>query len=334
MREAEQLPDGIRFENKHLQQLILSWVGAAGDGTDAQLAGIPLRQTSVDNDTLYAITARNRGTGGKHVKVLSSDGLTTLLDITDTGVLFSVGGTAATNAGVYPNMVVGWTATLASIPAGYTVVAASQGRFPYGASVDGDLGATGGSATYDVSHTHTGPSHAHDGATGAAGTADTGFGGGGNTGSGGAASTDNDGGGTTNSGGTASTDNDGAFSGNTGDGGGFTTSTPVPGQRSVTDDGSNQVDVSDVDHEHTEGDHDHSITIGSHDHAIANHSHTVTSHDHTIASHTHSGPTHQHSGPSHDHGISFGGTGATGSGGSATQSILPPYWRCYWIERD
>ncbi len=407
-RELEQVPDSVTLEPKHVQQIIASWLGLAGDGTEAQLAGVPLRQTSVKDAVLYALDARNRGTGGLHIRATHSSGSPVLFSVTDAGVLASVSGEAASNPFVYPSMVVGWTAPLATIPAGYSVVAASQGRFPYGASVDGDLGATGGSATYDVSHTHTGPSHSHDGLTGAAGTSATGSGGAastdnanpGDTALGGALSTDNANAGdtalggalstdntsvttnlggaastdntsvTTNLGGALSTDNDGAFSGNTGNSDAGETD-PTTDIRSVTDTtGVDQVDVADDTHTHGTTTHNHSITIGSHDHTIDQHTHVGPSHDHDIATHSHVGPSHDHdiaqhfhnmagthdhnidqhlhtmsshdhdiashthSGPSHDHSISAGGTGNTGSGGSATQSVLPPWWRCYWIERD
>lgn len=156
--------------------------------------------------------------------------------------------------------------------------------------------------TVDLLHDHGGLAGSGGaGNTNPGGTVSTDNAGGGNTDPGGTISTDNAGGGNTDPGGTASTDNDGAFSGDTGGGGGFTTSTPVSGLRSVTDDGTPQVDVADKDHEHSESNHDHPVTIGSHDHAISQHAHNVVSHDHDIQDHVHNVVSHDHDIQNHDH---------------------------------
>lgn len=161
MREFEQLNDAIPISQRHIQQIIASWLGLTGTGTDADLAGVPLRQTAVNDDALYAVDARNRGAGGLHYRATHSSGAPVLFQVTDSGVLASVSGGVATNPFVYSNMVVGWNGTAASIPSGWTVITAAKARVIYGADVDGDVGDTGGAATYDISHNHTQNSHNH-----------------------------------------------------------------------------------------------------------------------------------------------------------------------------
>lgn len=153
-KDFRECPDGVFFENNMLNQLILAWKGKGEQG-------VPLRLTSVDDDTLYAGDFRNHGSGGKHLRATHSSGSPVLLDVTDAGVLLSVDGGAATNSLVYPKTVIGWTGTAATIPSGYGVLAASQSRFPYGAAADGDLGTTGGAATINLQHTHVQDPHSH-----------------------------------------------------------------------------------------------------------------------------------------------------------------------------
>lgn len=156
-REFFQLPDGVQFENKYVQQIIAALMGLAGDGTDAQLAGIPIRATAVDDDSLFAVSIRNRGSGGKHLQILSADGLTVLGQVTDQGVLW--------NAEI--GTVKMWHGLSADIPYGWVICDGTNGtpdlrdRFVMGAGSTYALNATGGAATINLEHTHVQDPHAH-----------------------------------------------------------------------------------------------------------------------------------------------------------------------------
>lgn len=168
MREFEQLPDGVKFLNKHLQQVLASWLGLAGNGSDDQLAGVPLRQTSVNDDTLYAVDARNRGTDGLHYRATHSSGSPELFAVRDEGVFVSVAGGAATQPFVLPGMVVMWHGLSSAIPDGWALCDGTNGtpdlrdRFVIGAGSTYALNATGGSATFNAEHTHIQNEHDHE----------------------------------------------------------------------------------------------------------------------------------------------------------------------------
>ena len=160
MREFEQLPDGVKLENKHVQQLIAALMGLAGDGTDAQLAGVPIRATAVDDDTLFALDARNRAADGNHIRATHSSGSPVLFSVTDDGVFVSIAGAAATQPFVMPGMIVAWHGAVVDIPVGWALCDGTNGtpdlrdRFIIGAGSTYALDATGGAATVDLSHTH------------------------------------------------------------------------------------------------------------------------------------------------------------------------------------
>lgn len=310
-RDAVQVPDGIPIENRHVQQLIASWLGLAGDGTDAQLAGIPLRQTSVKDPTLYAIDARNRGTGGKHIRATHSSGSPVLFDVTDAGVLLSVGGGAATNALISTSMILGWAGTAASIPSGYSIINASKNAFPYGANVDGDLGATGGSATYDVSHTHTSAAHTH--ATSATHV---------HTLNGHTHSLQNH---------THQNSHNHNIANHTHSISTASGQTLGDGSFSSTDKVGSGANFDNNDTGHTHGlNHAHGGATGSNGTSPTGGSNTSTS---DVPSNNVSGTDSSNSSATAPGTSDSTTPGATGTSGSATQSILPPFWRCYWIQR-
>lgn len=137
--EFRQVPDGVAFENNHVQQIILAWMGIGSKG-------VPMRL---------------RGSNGQD-----------LLLVDDAGVRVSKNGVETpTNPFVYAGMVVGWD-SVATVPSGYSVCDGTggtpdlRGRFLLGTSGSHALASTGGAETYDVSHNHTqnphGHNHAHD----------------------------------------------------------------------------------------------------------------------------------------------------------------------------
>ena len=315
VREFLQLPDGVQFANKYVQQIITSWLGIAGDETDAQLCGVPLRQTSVKDDTLFALDARNRVTPGNHIRATHSSGTPTLFTVLDDGAHFN-----SSPSGVFAvGMIMQWFGAAADCPTGWAICDGTNGtpdlrdRFVIGAGSTYALGATAGNATVDVSHVHTGPSHLHGATTGADGTGATSSDGSGSTSSDGTGNTGNAGTGSTSSDGTGSTSSDG--SGNT----------SGPTGTSTRDDGTGSSFT------YANGSHTHAGP--SHSHSGPSHSHTGPSHNHSGPSHSHSGPAHTHTGPSHAHTISADGTGDTSSSGSAVLSIIPPFSALYYIMR-
>ena len=151
-RDFARIPDGGAPEGVHVAQLIESWMGLG--------EGVRMRLTEVNDAGNFALKLRNRGAGGKHQQIRKSDDDRTLFEVTDGGVRLSAAGEAAGHALLRINMGVLWFGTAAGVPSGWTIV--MQGKFPYGASVDGDVGATGGGvAAHTHSHSHAPGLHTH-----------------------------------------------------------------------------------------------------------------------------------------------------------------------------
>lgn len=162
-RTLLQIPDGVQWANKYAQQLIASWLGLDGDGTDAQLWGVPLQQTSVKDDTLFALDARNRVTPGNHIRATHSSGSPELFTVTDAGAAFNT-----SPSGVFAvGMIIMWFGSEGDCPEGWAICNGANStpdlrdRFVVGAGSTYALGATGGATTYDVEHAHTSAAHAH-----------------------------------------------------------------------------------------------------------------------------------------------------------------------------
>jgi hypothetical protein len=231
-----------------------------------------------------------------------------------------------------------WSGSVASIPTGWQICDGTNGtpdlrdRFVVGAGSSYAVGATGGSTTKDVSHTHgpgtlatdTEANHSHTSGT---------------------LATDSDN--HSHTSGTLSTDSDG---------------------HSHTMPGLSVVIGNEASHTHDPGTFNPTgstvgagldnldgsatwLTSRSHTHTITGTSGTGSSHTHTITGdtythdHTHNVTTGSTAADSHSHTVNSGSTGAdgghshtvnsgvTGSGGSATQDILPPYYALAYIQR-
>ena len=84
-------------------------------------------------------------------------------------VVPAAGSETAVSAGVPANVVAYFNGAVASIPSGWTEFTAARGRVIVGVPLSGTGGGTVGTALtnlQDPTHTHTGPSHAHDSSAG------------------------------------------------------------------------------------------------------------------------------------------------------------------------
>lgn len=195
--------------------------------------------------------------------------------------------------------VIFWPCDAGTIPLGWQIYTPAQGKFLVGADgVNFICGVDGGALTYDVSHTH-GPgtlatdSDAHSHTSGTLATA-----------------SDNH----SHTSGTLATDSDAHTH----------TSGTLDVDKALVDTVTNVAAGATPVADDTHGHHD---VIGST--ASDSHSHTVNSGSTAADSHSHSVNSGSTGSDSHSHAVT---TGVTASGGSAVQSILPPYHVGTWIQ--